>query len=150
MQVKYPQLTASVDRQRSVTWTGPWRPTELSNEYTVRISYRQGFRPKIAVLHPHLELAPGNEKLPHVYADGQNDICVHRPEEWNKGMSIALTIMPRISQWLYFYEVWVITGKWLGKGTHPSLPQHAETAPTIPVKPRPHPIPPNPFSPNPS
>jgi hypothetical protein len=125
MQVKYPQLTASVDRQRSVTWTGLWRPTELSNEYTLQISYRQGFRPQIAILNPQLELADGQEKLPHVYDDGQDDICVHRPEEWNKSMYIALTIMPWVSQWLYFYEVWAITGKWLGKGTHPFLPQHA-------------------------
>ncbi len=40
-------------------------------------------------------------------------------------MQIALTIMPWISQWLYFYEAWVSTGKWFGKGTHPSLPEHS-------------------------
>ncbi len=128
MQLKYPQMIASVDRQRSIIWTGPWRPTELSNEYTLQIVYRQSFRPRIAVLHPQLELALGQAKLPHVYEDGQKDICVHRPEEWNKSMSIALTIMPWISQWLYFYEAWVLTGKWLGKGTHPLLPQHADSA----------------------
>lgn len=134
MQVKYPQMAASVDRQRSVTWIGPWRPTELSNQYTLEIVYRQGLRPKIAVLHPHLELAPGQTKLPHVYEDGQRDICVHRPEEWNKSMPIAMTMMPWISEWLYFYETWVITGKWLGKGTHPQLPNTQKL---------PHPKPPN-------
>jgi hypothetical protein len=119
-------MTASVERQRSITWTGPWRPAELGNEYTLQVTYRQGLRPRIAVLHPKLALARGQTKLPHVYSDGQNDICVHRHEEWDSSMLIADTIMPWISQWLYFYEVWALTGKWLGKGTHRLLPQHAE------------------------
>lgn len=126
MKLKFPQMAASVERQRSITWTGRWRPTELSDEYTLRVFYRQGFRPKISILSPKLALANGQKKLPHVYEGGQDDICVHRPEEWNKGMFIALTIMPWISQWLYFYEVWVLTGKWLGRGTHPSLREHLD------------------------
>jgi len=124
MKLKHPQLASSVDRHRSITWTGPWRPSDLSDDYTIRIFYRQGSRPKISVLSPRLQLAPGQEKLPHVYAEGQDDICVHTPEEWHKGMSIALMIMPWVSQWLYFYEAWVLTGKWLGKGKHPVLPPH--------------------------
>ena len=127
MKVKYPEMASSVERQRSITWTGLWRPTELSDRYTLRIFYRQGFRPQISILFPKLLLATGHKKLPHVYAEGQNDICVHRPEEWNKGMCIALTIMPWISQWLYFYEVWLLTAKWLGKGTHPVLPENSDS-----------------------
>jgi hypothetical protein len=136
MKLKHPQMTASVERQRSITWIGRWRPSELSDEYTIRIFYRQGFRPKISILHPKLALADGKDRLPHVYGEGQDDICVHRPEEWNKGMFIASAIMPWISQWLYFYETWVVTGKWLGKGTHPTRREHSDSAPDKPDPPR--------------
>jgi len=129
MRLKYPEMIGSVERQRSITWLGRWRPTEMSDEYTLRISYRQGFRPTISIVSPKLKLAPGHKKLPHVYEAGQDDICVHRPEEWHKGMYIALTIMPWVSQWLYFYEAWISTGKWLGKGTHPVLPERLHSTP---------------------
>jgi hypothetical protein len=122
---KYPQLLALVTRQRQVVWTGPWRPSDTSATYNLRITYKLGCRPKIEVTSPTLALADGQDHLPHTYADGQKDICVHRPEDWNSNLLIAETIMPWISQWLYFYEIWVITGKWFGKGTHPNLNRHA-------------------------
>jgi hypothetical protein len=65
-------------------------------------------------------------KLPHVFGNGQGDLCIHVKSDWNPGMLIADTIMPWLSQWLYFYEVWRQTGAWIGKGTHPDLPQHSE------------------------
>jgi hypothetical protein len=94
--------------------------------YTVGIQYELGLRPKINILAPVLTLAAGRNRLPHVYADGQHDICVNRPEDCKRGMFIADTIMPWLSQWLYFYEIWAMTGKWFGKGTHPLAPQHSE------------------------
>lgn len=124
MQSRYPELRARVQRQRSIVWEGPWTPDDLGGRYLIRVSYKQGFRPRIAIVEPPLRLAPGHDKLPHTYG-GQTDICVHRPEEWHKGLLIADTIMPWISQWLYFYEIWAVTGKWIGKGTHPNLPQHS-------------------------
>jgi hypothetical protein len=52
------------------------------------------------------------------------DICVHLPEEWTPSSLIADTIMPWISQWLRFYEVWQQTGSWEGEGTHPEAESH--------------------------
>jgi hypothetical protein len=34
-------------------------------------------------------------------------------------MSIAETIIPWTSEWLYFYELWVFTGEWHGGGHAP-------------------------------
>jgi hypothetical protein len=70
-----------------------------------------------------LKLAEGKTRLPHVY-NGQMDICVHHPEEWTPSCLIADTIMPWISQWLRFYEVWQQTGSWEGEGTHPEAESH--------------------------
>ena len=123
---RYQQFRVRCVRDREVRWTGTWRPTELSPEYCIEITYPQGRRPRIAILSPILPLGPGHTKLPHVF-EGQKDICVHTSDEWNSGKLIADTILPWVSQWLYFYEVWALTGKWFGKGTHPDAPQHRES-----------------------
>ena len=36
--------------------------------------------------------------------------------EWNPTMLLSRTIVPWASEWLLFYELWVITGVWLGGG----------------------------------
>ena len=120
---RYPQFTVKCLRDREIKWKGYWQPSELSPSYCLEITYSQGMRPRIAILSPPLTLGPGHTKLPHVF-DGQKSICVHTADEWNSSMLIAETILPWVSQWLYFYETWALTGKWLGKGTHPDLPQH--------------------------
>jgi len=123
MGAKFPQYRASCIRDREIKWVGDWQPTPLSPRYTVEIVYKQGRRPRIGIVSPVLALGPGHTKLPHVF-DGQKSICVHTADQWNPGMLIADTLLPWISQWLYFYEVWSLTGKWLGEGTHPDAPEH--------------------------
>ena len=123
MRSKFPGLAVAFKRGR-VVWTGDWWPHPLSDTYRIQVSYIVGRRPRIAVLSPRLELAEGKIRLPHVYSDGQMDICVHQPEEWTSGNFIADTIMPWISQWLRFYEVWQQTGSWEGEGTHPEAESH--------------------------
>jgi len=123
MSSKHAQLKLTLKRNK-VAWTGDWWPHSLSDTYLIRVSYNLGGRPQIAILKPHLRLAEGKTKLPHTYTGGQADICVHRPEEWNPGLYICDTIMPWISQWLRFYEVWQQTGSWEGEGTHPDKESH--------------------------
>lgn len=97
-------------------WEGFVRPTPMSEAYRIRIRYSDHSMPKIFVLAPDLD-ARRPERVPHRYADGS--LCLHRPEQWSPGDSIASTIVPWISLWLYYFEIWVITGKWLGGGDHP-------------------------------
>lgn len=125
MRAKFPGMAVAFRRSR-IIWTGDWWPHPLSDTYHVQISYTLGRRPRIAILSPKLKLAPGKTGLPHVYPDGQMDICVHRPEEWMPSSLIADTIMPWISQWLRFYEVWQQTGSWEGEGTHPEAESHRQ------------------------
>jgi hypothetical protein len=39
---------------------------------------------------------------------------------------IAYTILPWTSLWLYFYELWLVTGQWMGGGKHPSPEEKKE------------------------
>jgi hypothetical protein len=123
MRSRFPNLALSF-RPGLLIWTGDWWPHPLSDTYSIQVSYTLGKRPCIAILSPELKLAEGKTRLPHVYPGGQSDICVHRPEEWTPGSFIADTIMPWISQWLRFYEVWQQTGSWEGEGTHPEAESH--------------------------
>lgn len=123
MRLKFPGLAVSF-KKGSINWTGDWWPHPLSSMYRIQVTYTVGRRPRISVRSPRLELAEGKTRLPHVYLGGQMDICVHRPEEWTASNFIADTIMPWISQWLRFYEVWQQTGSWEGGGTHPEAESH--------------------------
>lgn len=103
-----------------VVWTGELQPTPLSKNYTVRIVYSLGMnQPEVTVISPAL-VKRGNESIPHVYPG--NKLCLFRPKkkEWTKEKLISQTIVPWISLWLYYYELWHATGEWLGGGEHPN------------------------------
>ena len=44
--------------------------------------------------------------------------CLFYPagREWRSDMKIATSIVPWLSLWLYYYEVWLATGEWEGGG----------------------------------
>jgi hypothetical protein len=101
------------------TWTGTLKPTPLSRTYEVQIRYRLGASPKVDVLSPPLERLSDGTPIPHVYPG--NRPCLYLPHsgEWTSCMFIADTIVPWIVLWLYYYEIWRVTGEWLGEGIHP-------------------------------
>lgn len=65
------------------------------------------------VLDPVLD--PGHRAtLPHVY---ENDrLCLYTPGEWYPTMWLSQTILPWTSEWLFHYEVWRTTDRWVGGG----------------------------------
>jgi len=107
--------------KNKLDWTGIIVPTPLSRLYTVNIIYRQGCNPRTYVQDPQLSLLPG-KKLPHVYDQIEQRLCLYYPNcrtpQWNESMHIAKTIVPWASEWLFFYELWLATGEWLGGGIH--------------------------------
>lgn len=90
----------------------------MSVEYTVGIRYAHRRRPKVTVITPTLETRP-DEPLPHIYPG--NELCLYYGNEFDGSKHfIATTIVPWASEWLYFYEHWMGTGKWLGtEAPHP-------------------------------
>lgn len=125
----FPGCKLEVGR-RKLVWCYDIQPTAMSRCYTVKIKYRPNSKgvmtPETYVLFPrHLPLAEGKAKLPHVYCNESQKICLYdwRNKEWNPAMPLATTIVPWASEWLYFYEVWVMTGVWYGEGNHPGDPK---------------------------
>lgn len=100
-------------------WQGDLTPTPLSNTYRLKIHYQKGNYPKVYIVNPKpLPLAEGACKLPHTYDTKRQRICLFKPDlwEWTSSMVIADTIVHWAVLWMFFYESWVCTGKWLGGG----------------------------------
>ncbi|MFC1497344.1 hypothetical protein ACFLS1_02580 [Verrucomicrobiota bacterium] len=120
----YPEALCNARREH-LDWTGVLIPTPLSSSYVVNIVYMKGWHPKTFVREPKLDTISG-KRLPHVYNHDEQRLCLYfspDSKEWNSSMSIARTIVPWASEWLYFYELWLATGEWLGGGIHIESPK---------------------------
>lgn len=96
---------------------GELRPTSTSDCYTIEIFYRIPVRPRIRVLSPELRLAQGCKRLPHVFAG--NQLCLYLGGEWRPDLAISRLMIPWVSEWLAYYEDWLVTSEWFGGGHEP-------------------------------
>jgi hypothetical protein len=106
-------------RRGVLTFVVELQPTPVSRRYTVRITHRPPFDPDVDVLAPPLRLHPGAKGLPHVYPGHR--LCLYEPGEWKSNMPIANTVLPWTTEWLYYYEIWLVTGEWTGGGDWPGV-----------------------------
>lgn len=92
------------------------------SEYIIKIK-QDGITkiPKVYVISPILK-SYSNESIPHTYGmqkiNGKEylQICPFYPaEDWNKNMIIADTVLLWSIEWFYFYEIWLVSGKWCGR-----------------------------------
>jgi len=89
------------------------QPTPMSRRYAVRIAYRAGGVPDVFVL-TELTLHPDADVLPHTFPGDK--LCLHLPGQWRPDMYLAHTTVPWTSEWLLYYELWLVTGRWDGGG----------------------------------
>ncbi len=95
------------------------QPTPESGEYLIKIRARVGSKiVGIFPIKPKIERFVNGKKVPHMYKDGS--LCLFYPKycEWNYSDSWAETLIPWTSLWLFYYELWLQTGEWLGGGVH--------------------------------
>lgn len=105
--------------QHGFEWVNEFMPTPLSDTYSLKIEYQAGYYPKVFIINPKpLRLADGAVRLPHTYDTKRQRLCLFMPDyrEWTSTMSMADTIVHWAVLWMFFYESWVVTGKWLGGG----------------------------------
>lgn len=99
-------------------------PTPLSIEYTLKVVFEpdQKIPFSVYVINPKpLKLAEGAIRLEHVYDNQKQRLCLYHPKkrQWDRSMLLSETVIPWAVEWLYFYEIWLCTGEWLGGGEHP-------------------------------
>ena len=110
----YPAFTTTRQRSNVLMCRGRVQPTALSDTYLLRISYEIKRTPQVEIEAPLLQRRHPHERIPHTY-DGDRP-CAFRPHvDWRSDRSLAL-VVPWVSMWLFFYEVWFTTGEWLGGG----------------------------------
>lgn len=105
------------------------QPTEDSPRYTAKIVTRPGDPSvKVFIVEPEIVKYARNRsnKIPHTYGDGS--LCLYLPgnDEWSYYDSWAETLIPWTSLWLYYFEIWLVTGEWLGGGAHPGDKKNSE------------------------
>lgn len=83
---------------------------ELCNEYEFQIKFRNDFAPQVFILSPEIEAKPEI----HMYDNGS--LCLFYPKEqpWKNSNLIAEYIIPWIVEWIYYYEIYLLSGKWEG------------------------------------
>ena len=90
-------------------WFGELTPNSIT--YKVKIKYRYKKSPKVFVIDPKIL-----KNAPHRYSD--NSLCLYYPYDKdfsNKFSFISDTIIPWTMEWLYLYELWLVSGVWWGK-----------------------------------
>jgi hypothetical protein len=140
---KFPQFKCRTLSDQYAIWTGWVRPAQT--RYEIRIEFHLppllvldlptlNYYPRVYVLEPRLVRQPGADQgpLPHVWYDkeyeGEPNLCLFRPSaaDWNYSHSLAETTVPDACEWLYFYELWLVTKTWFGGG-EPHTPSEKRT-----------------------
>ncbi len=147
MQFQWPGFRLVAQKPGEAVWEGTLAPDK--RRHVVRVRYRvpgvlenislKNAQPRVQVIAPLLEPHPDYEEgpFPHVYVNDDDSakpyLCLFSPElrEWDANDLIADTTVFWASEWLYFYEGWLITKKWRGGGRHPGRapPQEKSIAP---------------------
>ncbi len=115
VQRRFPDFSARL-RNGHVIWRGSLQPRDISPIYLVEIFYKWNKIPKVNVISPSVP-----EDAPHRYHDGR--LCLYWPKEWSwrQDKIIAEYVIPWTASWLYYYELWLDTGKWLGPSSHENV-----------------------------
>ncbi len=116
----FPNSKVSITGHNKIVWNYKLKPTALSSWYNVRLVY-DGRTTDVYIVQPNpLQKAKGETKLPHVYDQKKQKLCLYW-KDWNKTLSLSKTVVPWIADWLFYYEIWLYTGVWEGGGIHPII-----------------------------
>ena len=100
---------------RRLVCEGVITPSQECDAYRIVISYTQNGVPRVMIKDPHIEPSAAI----HMYNNG--DLCLYHPDEtpWKPTDNLHEKIIPWTAEWLLFYELYKIYGKWLGpEATH--------------------------------
>ncbi|MFD1786476.1 hypothetical protein ACFSC3_02710 [Sphingomonas floccifaciens] len=156
MTERFPTLKVVLDLLWVTIWEGELTP--LSQPYRVRIVDHRGmddgsFRftspwPSARLLTPIARRPEAPDlPIPHIYGPHDDprgaDLCLFHPRsrDWTDDMLLAESIVPWTAEWLFYYEMWLVTGLWGGdEAEHGAVPvtRQGSTRRGRAASPRPH------------
>lgn len=103
---------------RRVECEGVITPSQGCANYLIKISYQRGGVPRVKIKDP--QIIPS--ATIHMYNDGT--LCLYEPREtpWKSSYNLHETIIPWTAEWLVFYELFLLCGKWLGPEAPHGIP----------------------------
>jgi hypothetical protein len=89
---------------------GYLQPLDYIEPYQIEIIQIAGKTPKVFIKYPKIEINP---KI-HIYREG--NLCLFYPPDlnWKANTSVAKYTIPWINEWIIYYEIYKISGKWEG------------------------------------
>ena len=103
-------------------WESQVQPTHLSRKYNIELQYSINSLPRVYIYGDELKKL-NDPNFPHNYgvdvAKKKVEICLYRYKEFTYSMLLSATVIPWAIEWLFYYEIWLSTGKWQGGGEHP-------------------------------
>lgn len=111
---EYLPLFACSVVENELTCRGTLQPTPLSQIYSAVIFYIAGSRPRVFLPGRQLMRRDPDVAIPHTYSD--TEPCLFYRSEWRSDMKIATSIVSWLVLWLDYYEIWRVSGEWLGGG----------------------------------
>ena len=116
---KYYSDTNTIIRPRGIDGFVVLQPTENSISYKLRISTNvDSTIVSIFPIDPYIGTEKNGNIVPHMYNDGSLCLFYSPNQEWSYDDLWAESLIPWASLWLYYYEIWLQTGEWLGGGIH--------------------------------
>jgi hypothetical protein len=78
--------------------------------YEILIRYHYGRIPSVSITDPVITPSPRF----HMYSD--RSLCLYFPDDgrWKISDDVHKKIIPWVAEWLVFYELFLLTGQWLG------------------------------------
>lgn len=115
---KFPETKCNVQVDR-IIFELKFQPSPVSPFYKILINYPLYETIEVwACISNYDEIKDKN--IPHIYSKNpikkRLRLCLYYGDEFKRGMSIVETLIPWTVEWLYYYELWLATGKWLGGG----------------------------------
>ena len=103
-----------------LTWEGVASARESSMEYQLRLAYKLGERPDFWVIEPNLQEIAGERKIPHLFSQTEQSLCLHYSGIWKPHQLLTKTIVPWAVLWTEYFEWWLATDRWAGEEVHHS------------------------------
>lgn len=64
------------------------------------------------VVEPNLREVADGKRVPHLFSQEEQTLCLHYHGSWRPHELIAKTIVPLVLLWTEYFEWWLVTGRW--------------------------------------
>ena len=107
---RYPNFHCKIVWNKKLVCKGEIKSPETNELYKFLIEYNYFGVPKSYIISPILQYDP---KI-HLYKD--KSLCLYdwREDPWDNSKHISNTIIPWIGEWIVYFEIYKLTGKWIG------------------------------------